>query len=129
MTNRVHMVSMTADQQVGSGGWTEIYSITQASVLLVEFVMKLNTNDMDLRVTLDPGGSEEAVIVDTDLDLLRGELRIDKLEKTVIVSPHSKVFAFKPAQPQWTNNGFKIELRAQNGNKRLEHGYVTWGES
>jgi len=123
MEGRTRLVMMDAEQVVGSGGWTEVYTLAGNRPFLHSFIVQLNTNKMLLRVTID-----DEVTVDADLEVLSGDFQIAKLLGATLTSYHSKKWVFQPPVAQWSNGGFKIELRSKSGNKRLERGFVVWGE-
>ena len=119
--------SMAGGQTVGTS-WVAVYENTQLRASLCSFVINTNTDRMDLRVTLDPGGANEFVALELDLDELAGDFRLDKIDAFDIRRYQAKRWRYSPRNPQPTDAGFKIELRSQQGNKRLERGLVVWRE-
>lgn len=128
MSNRIRRENI-ASQSIGSGSWTEIYSVSKTSIDLTSFLIKLNTNKMDLRITLDPGETEELVVVDVDLQELTNDFKVSKLVNAALIyTHHNNIWVYQPREPQWCSSGFKIELKSQSGNKSLEGGYVEWSD-
>lgn len=118
-------------QQIGSSGWTEVWSCPELLFggVFYEAVWHLNSDKINIRIKL--GG---VVVLELDLWELSRDYKLQQGQgHEVIFSLRSYAnnrWLFRPPIAQTIGEGqaMVIEMKAHAGNKTVNRGISVWGE-